>query len=166
MGMDPVSLSAMSLVAGTVLSGIRSGQEADAQAKTARRQAEAAAETANHKAAALKRQADQERAQAQADNRRRAAAARVGAVDSGIDLGSGSPLEVLTSAAAQDALTLSHIGQDAQQRADAIRNAGLTQANTYARQASDARRKSKTAMLDAGLGLGGSIMGLGARGMY
>lgn len=165
MGADPISAGLLGLsIASTVAGGVSQGQQAAAQARAANRQADAAQAEAARQAETIRRQTAQERQRAGADLRRQLAAARVDAVGAGIDAGSGSALEVLSSAAAQGALDLAHIDYAGGLRAAQALRRGQQAAYGYSASASAARARRGDALLHTGLGLGGTVLGLGSRG--
>jgi len=165
MGADPISAGLLGLsLASSIVGGVSQGQQASAQAKAANRQADAAQAEAARQAEETRRQTAQERQRAGADLRRQLAAGRVGAVGTGIDAGSGSALEVLSSAAALGALDLAHIDYAGGLRAAQALQRGQQAAYGYSDAASAARARSGDALLRTGLGLGTSVLGLGSRG--
>lgn len=165
MGADPVSWGLMGMMAAqTVAGGISQSRQAGAQAKAARRQSEYAMSMAQQEAQMHERQAELDKKLAHAGMRRQMSASRVGSVGSGIDSGSGSALEILSGAAANNALTLSRIGYEGKLKSAQARNRGLETAYGYTYATNAAKARSSDALLQTGLSLGTSILGMGAKG--
>lgn len=160
MGADPLSWGAMGLMAANTVAGhVNAGRAARDARRNAERQADAARSEGARRSAAILRKARLDKQKAGADYRRARASARVGVVDSGVSLGSGSAMEILTNAAANHALEQSRRDEDAADRARQAREGGRTAAYGYEQKA----RSAGTDEAARALRLGESILSLGSK---